>query len=195
MNKHQILLFLLTSFLFIIFLVPQQSELTVMADYVDDKQIESDAYDCVIDSTRKIRRRSAKHCGIGYEQCHIAGLNMIKQFLNAERWSTRSSTCDVVIKKIRQYFNAEDNFICCPYEKNRVIDIDDEIYLILALRGKMANNYRLNENQKKMLIQFQRLLKAIQTDLDRSVGRSKALDAILGKIRYYLMLHPVVLDE
>jgi len=161
--------------------------ITTKVDYDHDDLVESSHYECQINSTREIRRKPREKCSPGFEQCHIAGLNMIKIFFNAEQWDTREATCDKVISIIIRHFNEKSNFVCCPTEKNRVVDIRDEKYLIKAIRGKNKARYStLNKNQLTMLTQFEKLLNEIQLELDRDTGRSIAIDSILKKIRIFI---------
>lgn len=156
--------------------------------YEIDDLVEPSQYDCMINSTREIRRKPRNRCSPGFEQCHIAGLNMIKIFFNAEQWDTRESTCDKVIEVIIKHFNAKSNFICCPSEKNHVTDIKDEKYLIRAIRGKNRGKFStLNDNERKMLTQFEKLLNEIQIELDETVGRSVAINSILDKIHAFIL--------
>ncbi len=156
--------------------------------YVDDDLVEPSQYECMINSTREIRRKPRRRCSPGFEQCHIAGLNMIKIFFNDEQWETREATCDKVIQIIIKHFNAKSNFICCPTEKNHVTDVKDEKYLIRALRGKNNGTFaKLNDNQRTMLTQFTKLLNDIQQELAVSVGRSVAIESILIRIRKFTM--------
>lgn len=156
--------------------------------YKDDDLIEPVQYECMINSTREIRRKPRRKCSPGFEQCHIAGLNMIKYFLNAEQWTTREATCDKVIEVIIKHFNAKSNFVCCPISKNHVTDIKDEKYLINAIRGKNRGKFStLNENERKMLSQFEKLLNEIQIELDETVGRSVAINAILDRIHVFIL--------
>lgn len=51
---------------------------TGMSDYEDDEQVDTGEYECMIDTTRKIRRRSAQVCQPGYDNNDISLLLLNK---------------------------------------------------------------------------------------------------------------------
>lgn len=160
--------------------------------YSKDILVNPASYVCQINTTRQIRRRRHHYCNPGYQDCHIVGLNMIKQLLNDNQWKTRRITCLTVIRIISEKFNQESNMVCCPVEKNQVTDKKDETDLLDALR---TNNYigTLNDNQRIMISHLYSLLVDIQLALEKEegVGRSDALGSIEKSIYRFITLYNI----
>ena len=155
--------------------------------YKRDASLEPCSYDaevCRIGYTLRIRLKSPLVCDDGYEACHIAGLNLMKVFFDAEEWTTRRCTCEAALTVIARLMNDPENMVCCLYAQNHGADIADEKAVIKALKGRQAAP--LSTSQQVMLAQFRHLLEAIQSELhNQEWGESRAIASVLERIDHY----------